>query len=115
MYEMYVIQEYPFKTQVACEKCSSKGYINKKCPSCNGKGLHYKTLSVWKVRPRTKTIDKIDRDSKTKELRYWEDMSCFYEDNSKLIHFNNKDAKRECDERNIGKSGLDFFKQYLNY
>jgi DnaJ-class molecular chaperone len=114
MYEMYMIQEYPLKIQVTCKKCSDKGYINKNCSSCNGKGLHYKTLSIWKTRPRIKTIDKIDRDSKTNELRYWEDMSCFFEESSKYIHFNKKDADRECKNRNIEKYGLEFYKQYLN-
>ena len=113
MYTMYSIKEVPFKIQVPCQRCSDNGYINKNCATCNGKGIHNKMLPIRKVRERANEIVKIDRDSGTGELRYWEDMSCFYYESSLLIHFNKRDAIKECDKRNIEKYGIDFFKQYL--
>lgn len=112
MYITYLIKEKPFKIQVPCKHCSDKGYINKSCQACNGKGIHNKTFSSYVVRERDMEIVKIDRDVNG-ELRYWEDMSCYFEEKSKLIHFSRKDAKIECDKRNIGTFGTEFFRQYL--
>lgn len=113
MYKMYLIKEYPFKIQVPCQHCSDRGYINKTCNACNGKGIHNKTLTIYKVGERVKDIDKIDRDSETGDLRYWEDMSCYFPERLHLIHFNIKDARSECSKRNIEKYGIDFYRQYL--
>lgn len=113
VYIMYSIREKPFKLQVPCKNCSDKGYIDKTCHACNGKGIHNKGFMAYEVNRRTEEIEKIDRDSKTGELRYWEDLSCFYYESSKLIHFNKKDAQHECDKRNIEKFGREFYKQYL--
>ena len=111
MCKMYRIKEFPLKIQVSCEKCSAKGYIAENCYSCNGKGIHNKTLLVYAVRPYE--IVKIDRDSKTRELRYWEDESCYFDEDLHLIHFTIKDALAESKKRNIEKYGLEFVKQYL--
>ena len=113
VYIMYSITEKSFKIQVPCKHCADKGYINKSCQACNGKGIHNKSFAVYEVNHRDKEIVKIDRESKTGELRYWEDMSCFYYESSKRIHFNKLDAKIECSKRNIEKFGEEFYRQYL--
>ena len=113
MYIMYSIREKPFKIQVPCRNCAEKGYINKSCQACNGKGIHNKIFIAYKVNEREEKIEKIDREDKTGELRYWEDSSNFFYESSKLIHFNKEDAKTECDKRNIEKYGIEFYKQYL--
>lgn len=112
MYEMFYINEYPIKIQVACKHCASKGYIDKNCNRCNGKGVHNKTKLIWKVQNKLYKIDKIDRDSNEGELRYWEDMSSYFEEKSKRMHFTKQDAQKECTMRNIQKYGVDFVKQY---
>lgn len=97
--EMYKIREENVKIQIPCERCVENGIVNKMCFKCGGKGTHYKTLKVWKVHPRTITIDKVDR-SKTRDLRYWTDMSTYYPEENKMVHFTKRDAQFECDERN---------------
>lgn len=113
MYKMYLIKEYPLKIKVVCDKCSQKGYIDKNCYSCHGKGIHNKTFMVWKIKEKKVIIDKINRDSKTKQLKYWTDLSCFYIDEDRLIHFTINDANKECHKRNVQKYGIEFAKQYL--
>jgi len=113
-YKMYSIKEQSLKIQVPCQKCFAKGFVDNNCHACNGKGVHNKTLIVWEVREKPTIVEKIDRESKTGELRYWTEIDCFYEESGKYIHFNKKDAQKECDKRNIEKYGLDIFKQFLN-
>jgi hypothetical protein len=114
MYTMHLVKEYPLKIQVTCQKCSDLGYINKTCSACNGKGVHNKTLIIYKVDRKPWEIIKIDRDSKTGILRYWDDESCYFSEEKHLMHFTIKDTQNECDRRNIEKHGLDFYKQYLS-
>lgn len=96
---MYRIKLEDYKIQIVCEHCYWNGQVNKLCNKCGGKGIHNKTKQQWVVCKHSQPIDKIDRD-KDGDLRYWEDMSSFYEESSKLIHFTYKDALNECKRRN---------------
>ncbi len=109
--EMYRIREEDVKIKVPCERCSAKGIVNNKCNVCGGKGTHNKNIKVWKVMPRTETVEKIDRSSEDNfyrgiqtsyvgGLRYWISYSEFFNEESKLLHFNKNDAQKECDRRN---------------
>lgn len=98
-YFMYRIKQEKYKIKVVCEKCYQNGEVIKTCQSCGGKGVHNKTKIKWVVHKRSYIIDKIDRDSEG-NLRYWEDMSCYFEESEKLIHFTYKDALKECKKRN---------------
>lgn len=109
--EMYRIREVNIRIKVVCEICESNGIVISDCFKCGGKGIHNKTITLWKVSPRTVTISYIDRASKDDyykgvqtsyegELRYWLDMSEFYNERDRLLHFTKKDAQRECDKRN---------------
>lgn len=124
MYQMYSIKEIPIKIPVSCEFCSKIGFINKNCPKCGGRGIHNKTIKIWKTKPRIIEIVKINRAStnyyykgeliiEKNELIYWIDNSSHYNENDKLIHFTKIDAQNECDKRNIEKYGIDFYKQYI--
>lgn len=96
---MYRIKEIDYKVQVVCNKCHSSGEVLKNCYECGGKGVHNKTKKKWAVHIHPITIDKIDRD-KNGELRFWTDMSCFFQEKDKLVHFTFKDALNECWNRN---------------
>ena len=110
--EMYKIREEDMKIKVPCEKCLEKGVIDKGCQKCGGNGIHNKTIKVWKVHPRTITVERIDRSSEdsyyhdiqtTYEggLRYWTSASSFFNEDDKYLHFNKHDAQKECDRRNV--------------
>ena len=124
MYEMYRIREVKIKIKTPCLSCAGKGYIDKKCTKCGGNGLHNKTINMWVVYSKKIQIEKIDRGSQDSiykgilltrkgELRYWEDSSCYVNEDSKLLHFTKEDAIRECEERNLEKYGEEFYSQYL--
>lgn len=109
--EMYRIRLEDMKIKVVCEKCFKNGIIDSCCHKCGGKGVHNKTIKVWKVAPRTVTVERIDRSSKdsyyrdiqtTYEggLRYWTGASDFFNEEDKYLHFNKNDAQKECDRRN---------------
>jgi hypothetical protein len=97
--KMYKIKLEDYKIQVVCENCYNKGFIDSKCHKCGGKGIHNKTKQKWVVHKYLETIDRIDRDNNG-NLRYWTDMSCFYSESNKIVHFTYKDALRECLRRN---------------
>jgi RecJ-like exonuclease len=109
--EMYRIRLEDVKIKVPCERCLAKGIVDKLCNRCGGNGTHYKTIKVWKVAPRTVTVEKIDRStesdyykgmstSRVGELRYWTGYSEFFSEDGKYLHFNKNDAQKECDRRN---------------
>lgn len=110
--EMYRIREEDMKIKVPCERCLEKGIVNQSCHRCGGNGTHNKTIKVWKVAPRTVTVEKIDRASKDSYykgvqtsyvggLRYWTGASDFFNEEDKYLHFNKNDAQEECDKRNV--------------
>lgn len=110
--EMYRIRKEDMKIKVPCERCLEKGIVNKYCHRCGGNGTHNKTIKVWKVAPRTVTVEKIDRASKDSYykgvqtsyvggLRYWTGASEFFNEEDKYLHFNKNDAQEECDKRNM--------------
>lgn len=110
--EMYRIREEGVKIKVPCEHCAEKGIVDKRCNRCGGNGVHNKTIKVWKVAPKTVTVEKIDRSTEDNYykgiqtsyvggLRYWIGYSEFYNEESRLLHFNKIDAQRECDLRNV--------------
>lgn len=110
--EMYRIREEDVKIKVPCERCLEKGIVNKYCHRCGGNGTHNKTIKVWKVAPRTVTVEKIDRASNDSYyrgiqtsyvggLRYWTGASEFFNEEDKYLHFNKNDAQEECDKRNV--------------
>lgn len=110
--EMYRIRKEDMKIKVPCERCMKNGIVNKRCHKCGGNGVHNKTIKVWKVAPRTVTIEKIDRASEDSyykgiqtnykgELRYWTGVSEYFNEEDKILHFNRNDAQKECDRRNI--------------
>lgn len=109
--EMYRIKETDIKIEVPCEHCLEKGIIDKKCNRCGGNGKHSKTIKVWKVMPNTVIVEKIDRSSEDSfykgvqtsyagGLRYWVNSSDFFNEESRLLHFNYDDAWAECVRRN---------------
>lgn len=98
MYEMFRIKEVEERIKVPCEPCMGRGIIDKRCHRCGGKGIHHKTIKIWKVLKNTIDIVKIDR--KEKELRYWICQSEYYPESALLVHFNKEDAQKECDKRN---------------
>ena len=111
--EMYRIREVNKKIQVPCEWCLEKGIVDKRCNKCGGNGVHNKTLKVWEVMPRTEIIEKIDRGFEDNfyrgiqveyegGLRYWISSCEFFNEESRLLHFNKDDAQKECDRRNAG-------------
>lgn len=109
--EMYRIREEDVKIKVPCEHCAKKGIVDKRCNRCGGNGTHNKTIKVWKIAPRTETVERIDRSSEDNYyrgvqvtyaggLRYWTGYSDFYNEEDKLLHFNRDDAWNECARRN---------------
>lgn len=111
MIEMFKIKPEEIKIKVPCNSCTHKGIVDKNCPKCGGKGVHNKTIKVYKVAKHAVNIVRIDRASKDSyykeelltsegELRYWEDFSNYYSEHTKLLHFTKEDAREECDRRN---------------
>ena len=109
--EMYKIREEDLKIKVPCEHCLENGIVDKRCNKCGGNGTHNKTIKVWKVMPRTVIVEKIDRSSEDSffrgiqtsyvgGLRYWTSSSEYFNEESKLLHFNKDDAWAECVRRN---------------
>lgn len=98
---MYLIKLQNYKIQVVCESCYQKGYVDKKCTRCGGKGVHNKTNQKWEVYKHMIKIENIDRDENG-DLRYWEDKSSFFYEKDRLLHFRYNDAVRECKRRNQG-------------
>jgi len=97
--QMYQIKLQDYKIKVVCNKCYRNGQVDEKCTQCGGKGIHNKTKQKWEVSKNPIIIDKINRDEDG-ELLYWEDMSCFFRESDKLLHFSHKDALNECKRRN---------------
>ena len=96
---MYRIKEYEETIKVPCESCLSKGIVSYKCQKCGGKGVHKKTIKVWRIVARMETVHKIDRDEYG-DLRYWVEYDTFYKEDKKILHFTEKDAEKECVRRN---------------
>lgn len=115
--EMYRIREEEMKSKVPCERCLKKGIIDRTCSKCGGKGTHSKTIKVWKVAPKTVTVERIDRGSSDNfykgtqtsyknGLRYWTGNYDFYNEGNLLLHFTKSEAQKECDKRNEDIKGL---------
>lgn len=111
--EMYKIREEGMKIQIPCKYCSDKGIIDHTCSKCGGKGVHNKTIRVWKVAPKTVMVTKIDRSIENSfykgiqtayknGLRYWTSDYEFYNEADLYLHFTQNEAKKECDKRNVG-------------
>lgn len=98
--EMYKIKEFDEAVTVPCSLCADKGIIDQSCNRCNGKGVHKRTIHPYRICRRTVTIIKIDRDSKTSNLRYWTSSSEYFPEEQKLVHFTEEDAQEECKRRN---------------
>lgn len=109
--EMYRIREEETKIKVPCERCFEKGIIDRTCSKCGGKGVHSKTIKVWKVAPNTVTVEKINRSSSDNfyngtqtsyknGLRYWTSYYDFYNEADLFLHFTKSEAQKECDKRN---------------
>lgn len=109
--EMYKIRQEEMKIKIPCERCMNSGIVDRSCQKCGGNGVHNKTIKVWKVAPKTVTIEDIDRASKDSfykgtqtsyegGLRYWINMGEFYNEEDKYLHFSKEDAQEECDKRN---------------
>lgn len=98
--EMYRIKEFDETVTVPCALCADKGIVDKSCNRCNGKGVHKRTIRPFRISRRTETIIKIDRDSKTSNLRYWTSSTEYFPEEQKLVHFTEEDAKEECTRRN---------------
>ena len=110
--EMYKIRDEETKIKVPCERCLEKGIIDHTCAKCGGKGVHSKTIKVWKVAPKTVTVEKIDRSSGDNfykgtqtsykdGLRYWTSCYEFYNEADMYLHFTQNEAQKECDKRNV--------------
>lgn len=110
--EMYKIREVDMKIQVPCERCLEKGIIDHTCSKCGGKGVHSKTIKVWKVASKTVTVEKIDRSDVDKfygsfqtsyknGLRYWTSLNDYYNEANMFLHFTKDEAQKECDTRNV--------------
>ncbi|WP_395546825.1 MULTISPECIES: hypothetical protein [unclassified Lacrimispora] len=115
--EMYKIREEDMKIQVPYERCLEKRIIDHTCSKCGGKGVHSKTIKVWKVAPKTVTVEKIDRSlgdnfykgvqtSYKNGLRYWTCNYEFYNEADLYLHFTKSEAQKECDKRNESIKGL---------
>lgn len=120
MYKMYLVYARDMKMKVVCESCAVRGAVASNCTKCNGEGTHHKATKWYVSKPID--IEKIDRvsedisirDAVTGELivqpagslRYWEDASCYYAEQEKLIHFTKQDAAAECRKRNHKLHGL---------
>ena len=109
--EMYKIREEEVKIKVPCERCLEKGIIDRTCFKCGGNGIHRKTIKVWKVAPKTVTVERIDRSSSDNfykdaqtsyknGLRYWTSYYDFYNEADMYLHFTKSEAQKECDKRN---------------
>ena len=98
--EMYKIKEFDEAVMVPCSLCAERGVIAADCGKCGGKGVHKKTIHPYRICRRTVTIIKIDRDSKTSNLRYWTSSSEYFPEERKLVHFTEEDAQEECTRRN---------------
>jgi hypothetical protein len=121
--EMYKIREEDMKIQVPCERCLEKGIVDHTCSKCGGKGTHNKTIKVWKVAPKTVTVEKIDRSDIDKfygsiqtsyknGLRYWTSLNDYYNEANMFLHFTKSEAQKECDKRNENiKIPLDIYKK----
>lgn len=109
--EMYKIKEEEVTIKVPCEACYKKGMVVYDCHKCGGKGIHNKTIKVWKVARKTVTMEKINRGKSDQlyhgkqtsydgGLQYWTGDSEFYNENDLYLHFTKEDAQKECDKRN---------------
>lgn len=109
--EMYKIRQEDMRIKLPCERCLEKGIIDKGCHKCGGNGTHHKTIKLWKIAPKTTTVERIDRSSKDSfyhstqtsyegGLRYWTGISEFYNEADRYLHFTKSDAQKECDKRN---------------
>ena len=98
---MFKLREEDMKIQVPCERCLEKGIIDHTCSKCGGKGVHSKTIKVWKVAPKTVTVEKIDVDkfygsiqtSYKNGLRYWTSLNAYYNEANMFLHFTKSEAQ----------------------
>lgn len=125
--KMWTISLRPFKVKVVCEHCKQRGYVSQKCNACGGAGTHNKTQHRWVVNKLPTEVVKIDRDTKTGNLRYWTSLSDFYYESQEELslkwypelynhypngvhfaHFNIKDAQVEVNRLNqiLGERGV---------
>lgn len=109
--EMYKIREEEVTIKVPCESCYKKGMVVHDCHKCGGKGVHNKTIKVWKVARKTVIVEKIRRGGSDQfyhgkqtsydgGLQYWTGNSEFYNEHDLYLHFTKEDAQKECDKRN---------------
>lgn len=96
---MYRIRLEDYKIVMVCGKCYQNGEVILTCNICGGKGTHNKIKRKWVVCDKPYEVEKIDRGTNG-NLRYWDCDSCFFEEESKLVHFTYKDALGECNKRN---------------
>lgn len=93
--EMYKIEEHAIKYPKVCENCYSLGYVDSKCSQCGGKGVINKSKKIWEVCKYKEKISYI-----TGDVKYWTAYSDYYSSRSKIVHFSQEDAERECSIRN---------------
>lgn len=99
---MYRIKTKDQRIRVVCEHCHKAGYVRPTCNACGGNGARNKTIHHWTV--VEDTVCFIDRDEDG-DLRYWTDLSNYFPESRRLIHFTYDDAKKEATKRNEQENG----------
>ena len=108
---MFILYKKPLKYKVICEKCKERGWVDENCYKCGGHGIRNRTNYIWDYKPIE--IERIDRESFSGDLRYWEDNDNFYLESNRLIQPSERDAKRECERRNERDNGEEFCKKFI--
>ena len=75
--KMYRLLSTKFTEKVFCRSCAKHGFIDPKCPECNGKGVHKFHWEGFRVSDEAYILEKVDRCPKTGHIRYWLDKSTF--------------------------------------
>lgn len=126
MFSMFVLRPYTKKHRVVCPACVERGEVLDICPICHGSATKGKTLNQYYVKDKPIVIERIDRDSETGILRYWEDKSNFYYETVypevhkytpvvphgvHLCHYTESSAKAECKRINDFLAGEALYKE----
>lgn len=112
---MFVLRPVDKIHKAVCPTCAARGEVLDSCPTCRGSAVKRYRFTQYYVQDRPIQITKVDRDPETGILRYWENMSEFYNETTtpKInkyvpevpygIHFchdDKKSAETECNRIN---------------
>jgi hypothetical protein len=75
---MFVLRPIEKVHKAVCPACAKRGEVLDTCKTCGGSAVKKYRFTQYCVQDKPIQIVKVDRDTKTGILRYWENMSEFF-------------------------------------